>query len=144
MENICIVCQTLAEVGCSCDDSVRLCYKHFIEVHKSTKGTHESIELPIKKPIDEKLFSESSIKTHSTFNKETIIPDLNKLLNKKIQNSLNYSKNIQKMEKKIQSSLNLFIEGHKSFIQSIALTSDDKYVISGSGDEITRDFTIRI
>ena len=47
MEDICLECKNLAEVSCSCDNSLRFCSKDYLFIHKPTKGVHEPIELLI-------------------------------------------------------------------------------------------------
>ena len=52
MEDICLECKNLAEVSCSCDNSLRFCSKDYLFIHKPTKGVHEPIELLINKEVD--------------------------------------------------------------------------------------------
>ena len=40
--------------------------------------------------------------------------------------------------KELERNYQLFLEGHKSSITSIVITSDDKYIISGSDDRTIR------
>ena len=47
MESICKVCKNSAEVCCSCDHSLKFCYKDYFKVHKRTRGTHEPIDLEV-------------------------------------------------------------------------------------------------
>ena len=53
--------------------------------------------------------------------------------------SFKFSKNKDEIQKQLKSIFNLFLEGHTDYITTVAVTSDNKYVISGS-----RDKTIRI
>ena len=56
MEIPCELCLKVADVTCSCDSSLRFCYKDFFKVHKITKGTHEPVELE-KQRINENFIS---------------------------------------------------------------------------------------
>ena len=84
MENICDVCKKLAQVTCSCDNTVRFCNNH------------------------EKLLIKTNLE------------------------SFKFSKNLREIKKQLQTNFDLFLEGHTSSVRTVAVTSDNKYVISGS------------
>ena len=49
--------------------------------------------------------------------------------------SFSFSKNSAEIQKQLQSTFNLFLKGHTSYVKSLALTHDNKYIISGSSDQ---------
>ena len=53
--------------------------------------------------------------------------------------SFKFSKNVKEIQEQLQTNFNLYLEGHTSCVNSVAVTSDNKYLISGSND-----YTIRI
>ena len=58
---------------------------------------------------------------------EIIESDNNKLINE--------SKSLDEIKKQLQSNFNLFLEGHTSSVNSLLVTNDQKYMISGSNDK---------
>ena len=44
----------------------------------------------------------------------------------------------KKVQKKVQSTLNNFLKGYVLFVYSVAVTSDNKYIVSGSDDNTIR------
>ena len=42
------------------------------------------------------------------------------------------------MAKQLQSNFKIFLEGHTNYLRSVAVTSDNKYIISGSLDKTIR------
>ena len=54
------------------------------------------------------------------------------------QKSLKFSKNIQVIQKQLQISFNFFLQGYTSSVSSVAVTSDNKYIVSGSWDNKVR------
>ena len=52
--------------------------------------------------------------------------------------SLKFSKNLTDVKQQLKSNFNLLLEGHYEDVKCIAVTSDNKYVISGSGDKTIR------
>ena len=92
--NICEVCKNFAEVCCSCDDSLKFCSKDYLLVHKAANKDHEAI----------KLFT-------NTQEVNNLI-DLEKLLNETKGNPKKSLKKLEEIKKKIQSTFNLFLEGH--------------------------------
>ena len=50
---------------------------------------------------------------------------------KKLQ-SFKFSKNLAEIKKQLQTNFNLLLEGHTSSVRTVVVTSDNKYVISGS------------
>ena len=114
--NICIQCQQLAKVSCSCDTLLRFCVECYLLVHKNTQGNHDSINL------DE--INEDIQKIHS--NKETKLE------------SIKFSKNLTEINKQLQSNFDLFLEAHTSTVYSVAITANNTYIISGSDDTTIR------
>ena len=53
--------------------------------------------------------------------------------------SLKFSKNVKEFKAQLESKFDLYLEGHLSCVLSVAVTSDNKHIISGSND-----YTIRI
>ena len=64
--------------------------------------------------------------------------ELEKLSNAKKFESINFSDNVKVIISKLKSELGLFLEGHTSCINTITVTSDNKYIISGSSDKTIR------
>jgi hypothetical protein len=59
--------------------------------------------------------------------------------------SINSLETVQKIKSFLKSKFNLLIEGHLSQIKNVAVTSDNKYIISCSGGcEEYADNTIRV
>ena len=54
----------------------------------------------------------------------------------KIFISMNHE--VSAIVKQLERDYKLFLEGHTSYINSIAITSDNKYIISGSSDKTIR------
>ena len=117
MEDICIQCKQSALFSCSCDTLIRFCSDCYLLVHKNTQGNHHPINL-------EKTKNEKNQKILS--NKE-----------KKIK-FFKFSKNLKEIQKQVQTNFNLFLQGHLHVINSVAVTSDNKYIISGSADKTIR------
>ena len=92
--NICEVCKNFAEVCCSCDDSLKFCSKDYLLVHKEANKDHEAINL--------------FTNTQEVNN----LIDLEKLLNETKGNPKKSLKKLEEIKKKIQSTFNLFLEGH--------------------------------
>ena len=65
---------------------------------------------------------------------EPLFDNCKKTLNRMIK----FSKNLQEMKKELESHFSLFLEGHTSTVTSVTVTSDNKYIISGSSDETIR------
>ena len=59
------------------------------------------------------------------------------LLEKKLQ-SFKFSKNLAEIKKQLESNFNLLLEGHTSSVLTVAVTSDNKYIVSGSLDKTIR------
>ena len=76
MEDICITCKKPAEVACSCDNTLRFCYKDFFEVHKYTQGTHLNIDLDTMKHNKKLIFTIENLNRV----KSQIISNSNKLI----------------------------------------------------------------
>ena len=52
--------------------------------------------------------------------------------------SFNFSKNVKEIKKQLQTDFNLLLRGHTDSVLTVAVTSDSKYVISGSVDNTIR------
>ena len=89
---------------------------------------------------DSESFLHIAAKNFSIFkdDKEIIDSELQKLLIKSKLKSLKSSKNVQEIQKQLQTNFNLYLQGHTSYIYSVAVTSDNKYILSGSDDGTIR------
>jgi WD domain, G-beta repeat. len=72
----------------------------------------------------------------SCYNHE-IIHNEELLQEKKLQ-SFKFSKNLAEIKKQLESNFNLLLEGHTSSVLTVAVTSDNKYIVSGSSDNSIR------
>ena len=52
--------------------------------------------------------------------------------------SLKLSKTLQQTKKELESNFGLYLQGHTSGVTTVAITSDNKYIISGSSDKTIR------
>ena len=59
------------------------------------------------------------------------------LINKKFE-SFGFSNNLQSLKEQLESHFNLFLEGHLDEVNTVTVTSDNKYIISGSDDKTIR------
>ena len=59
------------------------------------------------------------------------------LLDRKIT-SLKYSKNITELKKLLEQEFNIYLEGHTHVVRCVIITSDSKYIVSGSSDNTIR------
>ena len=77
---------------------------------------------------DLKLFEQIITKIFSIFkdNNEIIDSEVKKI------ESFKFSKNVEEIQKQSQTNFNLLLQGHTSSVLTVAVTSDKKYVISGS------------
>ena len=107
MGDICIECKQYAKVSCFCNKFLRFCPDCYLYVHKSPQGNHDSLE------------------THK------IVQKIDSTEETKLE-SFKFSKNLTEIQKQLQSNFNVFLQGHSSSVYSLAVTSDDKYVVSGS------------
>ena len=64
--------------------------------------------------------------------------ELQKVLVDIKRKSLRFSKTLQETNKKLQSNLSLYLQGHTFTVNSVAVTSDNKYILSGSDDHSIR------
>ena len=117
MKYICNHCKELAKVTCSCDNFLRFCAECYLFVHKNTQGNHDPINLDdIIKEITQKIRSDEVMKLES----------------------FKFSNNLKVIKKQLQSNFHLFLEGHNSSVYSVAVTNDNKYIVSGSADSTIR------
>ena len=86
--NICEICKKKAEVFCSCDASHQYCYEDFFKVHVKTQGEHNEIEIATR--LEE--ISQTKLK------------------------SFKFSKNVEEIQKQLQTNFNLLLEGHTSYV----------------------------
>ena len=83
-------------------------------------------------------YSDSFKNTKKTNNELQDLQTTKKILSEMIENSSDQLINEKELKRQLESNFNLFIEGHTSLLNSIAVTSDDKYMISGSYDKTIR------
>ena len=72
----------------------------------------------------------------SCYNHEIIHNE--ELLEEKKLQSFKFSKNLAEIKKQLESNFNLLLEGHTCYVNSVAVTSDNKYIVSGSSDNTIR------
>ena len=85
-------------------------------------------------------FQQITIKNFSIFKYYSEIIDFKlqkELILTKLK-SLRFSKNVEEIKKQLQTNFSLFLEGHVSSVKSVAVTSDNKYIISASYDKTIR------
>ena len=69
----------------------------------------------------------------------SIFTSNNEIIEKKVDSeNFKFSKNLPEIKRQLMGNFNLFLEGHTETLTSLALTSDDKYIISGSEDKTVR------
>jgi WD domain, G-beta repeat. len=74
------------------------------------------------------------------------LKDENQVTDPKLENTssekklkfLKVLKNSEERKKYLKSNFNLYLQGHTSMILSLAVTSDNKYIVSGSDDKTIR------
>ena len=97
--------------------------QYYSDSFKNTKKTNNELQdLQTTKKILSEMIENSS----------------DQLINEKKLKSTKFSTNQKELKRQLESNFNLFIEGHTSLLNSIAVTSDDKYMISGSYDKTIR------
>ena len=69
---------------------------------------------------------------------EIIDPDHQKVFLELKLKSLKFSKNLEKIQKQLKTNLSLLLQGHTSPVRCVAVTSDNKNVISSSYDNTIR------
>ena len=79
-------------------------------------------------------------KSFSFYNNDNEIldPEVQKLLIRGKIRSLKFSENLEEIKNQIQTNFGLYLEGHSSLVLSVAVTSDNKYIVSGSADKTIR------
>ena len=114
--------------------------------------------LKSKKLDNEKLFKDYQNIETKVFNLEnfqqittqnfSIFKDNNEIIDSEIKKieSFKFSKNVEEIQKQLQINFNLLLQGHTSTVFSVAVTSDNKYIVSVSGNPLSgnSDNTIRI
>ena len=55
---------------------------------------------------------------------------------------LKLSKNLEETKKQLENDFKLFVEGHSSIVRTVAITSDSKFIISGSCDKSIRMWSL--
>ena len=85
-------------------------------------------------------FIQITAKNFSIFQDDNEItdPELKKKLVVIKLKSLIYSKNVKEIQKQLQTNFSLLLEGHARSVRTVAVTSDNKYLISGSNDKTIR------
>ena len=87
-------------------------------------------------------FTESDLKLfEQTVTKIFLIfKDNNEIIDSEVKEikSFKFLKNVEEIQKQLQPTFNLLLEGHTSCVNSEAVTSDNKYIVSGSKDKTIR------
>ena len=88
--------------------------------------------------VYKKIFTKESFKKIVSKN-FSIFTNNNEIIEKKVDSeNFKFSKNLPEIKRQLMGNFNLFLEGHTETLTSLALTSDDKYIISGSEDKTVR------
>ena len=95
--------------------------------------------ITIQEP-DLKSFTQIVTKNFSIFkdDNEIIDSEPEKVFDDQKLESLKFLNNLQEIQKRLQKDFNLYLQGHLSRVTSVAVTSDNKYIISGSADKTIR------
>ena len=212
MKDICEVCKKPAVICCSCDYSLRFCFKDCFQAHQFTKGDHKGIDLATRrKEINEKFICaienlnnlkskiisrsklliqtvqlitsknlsmiekyiytcedclksrdldiEKMFEGYQNFKiqeldlknfekivdqnfvileekKKNITTKVNSLLNDLNINSVEFLKTVEELKNKLESNLYLFLEIYNREVKCVAVTSDNKHMISCSGRKV--------
>ena len=64
--------------------------------------------------------------------------DFEKISNEKRLESIKFSGKVKEIKSQLESKFNLFLEGHLKEVTCVAISSDNKYIISGSNDSTIR------
>ena len=116
--NSCAYCSEKAKLLCTYN-TVYVCNNH-VATHLNSPGPHnlKSLEVP-EEYFDGKIFEENLKKSHNV----TMAGD--------------YGKNF------LKNNYGLLIEGHINWVKSVAITSDNKYAVSGSFDKTVRIWNLQ-
>ena len=133
-----IATKKLSIIQKSIDTCENASKKREFEYEKLLKD-YENIQL---RESDLESFVQMINKNFSIFNDENETfesnPEIEELMNKTKLNSFKFSKNIQEIKEELQSNFGLFLEGHTFCVNSVTVTSDNKYILSGSADNTIR------
>ena len=146
MEELCRICRKQGNQACICDRDLHFCYKHAMKHLKTLKGYHKMIELRNIEDRPYKKYKLALEKINQTSN--DLICRSNTAKNLKYK-SANIEQRLDENNLKIVIDKNLsvpdmikklnkdkiFLEGHMNPILQIEITSDNKYIISGSSDK---------
>ena len=134
MEDICVLCQTSLDF-CNCDYSFIVSYELYLLFHKESQDDHHQTNIQKRQKT---LFENDSKVCEKSVKHE----EISNIMQNRSINSLG---TVQKIKSLLKSEFNLLIEGHLSQINNVAVTSDNKYIISCSGDYAEyADNTIRV
>ena len=126
IRSICEVCNNPISFSCSCEFPQSFPMNNSLNPNEP-KISHD----PTDSTIGQKILLPSN-------NIDESDPELEKLMARMKLGSFKFSKNVDKIKKQLISNFDLFLEGHKSYITTLAVTSDNKFIISGSKDKTIR------
>ena len=105
-----------ADSTCACSNIMdNICAKHPINNEKSSDD-NKAIDLP-----SNKLYQNLTLSPNQAINAKNEI-----------------KKDIQSIMNEIQNEYKIFVEGHTNYVKALVMTSDNKYIISGSSDNTIR------
>ena len=76
--------------------------------------------------------SETTQEIFFKFDAQIIDADLEEQSNENKLKSVKFSTNLKELKAQLESKFNLFLEGPTSYISNVGVTSDNKYIVSGS------------
>ena len=122
--DICYEYKSLLGISCSCDNTLQdhsngCCLVRNKIKEKNLEFSTNSQNIRLDRKINE---NHTEVET---------------LLNS-IKKSLKNRENLEEIKKQLQIKFGLFLEGHTDHVASLAVTSDNKYIISGSKDKTIR------
>ena len=102
------------------------------------KDNNEIIDPEIEKFLNEKKIKDDngSLLNSTKVNNEIVHTE--ELFEETKLKSFTFSKRLTEMKEQLELNFNLFLEGHFEKVTSIAVTSDNKYAVSGSLDKTIR------
>ena len=116
------------------------CYKNLNSAELDTEKIFKDFQNIKLQESDLESFTQIAAKNFSILQNDNEIMDfeLQKVLVDIKRKSLRFSKTLQETNKKLQSNLSLYLQGHTFTVNSVAVTSDNKYILSGSDDHSIR------
>ena len=109
--------------------NVDICKKDLKNRIEKVPEEYKTIKI---REIDLRLFEKLVTKIFSLFK------DDNEIIENEENKFESFLKNEEEVKKKLQTNLKHTLEGHTTFINSLAVTSDNKYAISCSNDQTIR------